>query len=37
MKRVDCENCFHSEFEDGDKLRCRLKKCQGFNCGAGVL
>lgn len=28
MKRVDCENCFHSEFEDGDKLRCRLKKCQ---------
>lgn len=28
MKRVDCEKCFHSEFEDGDKLRCRLKKCQ---------
>lgn len=27
MKRIDCEKCSHSEFE-GDKLRCRLKKCQ---------
>lgn len=28
MKRIDCEKCIHSCFEDGDKLRCRLKKCQ---------
>ena len=27
MKRIDCEKCLHSYFDD-DKLRCRLKKCQ---------
>lgn len=27
MKRIDCDKCNHSEYE-GDKLRCRLKKCQ---------
>lgn len=28
MERIECEKCYHSEFEDDDKLRCRLKKCQ---------
>lgn len=28
MKRIDCEQCLHSEFEENDRLRCRLKKCQ---------
>ena len=27
MERIDCEHCFNSEFYDGDKLRCKLKKC----------
>ena len=27
LKRIDCEECINSEF-DGDKVRCRLKKCQ---------
>lgn len=28
MERIDCEHCFNSEFYDGDKLRCKLKKCK---------
>lgn len=28
MKRIECEKCCHSEFDDEDRLRCRLKKCQ---------
>lgn len=28
LKRIDCEKCINSEFADGDRLRCRLKKCQ---------
>lgn len=27
MERIDCEQCKNGHFE-GDKLRCRLKKCQ---------
>lgn len=27
MKRLDCEKCFNSHFED-ENLRCRLKHCQ---------
>lgn len=27
MERIDCEKCRNGHFE-GDKLRCRLKKCQ---------
>ena len=28
MNRIDCEKCLHSDFDDQDRLRCRLKKCQ---------
>lgn len=28
MNRIDCENCLHSDFDDQDRLRCGLKKCQ---------
>ena len=28
MERIECEQCYHSHFEDDDKLRCRLKECQ---------
>ena len=27
MERIDCEHCFNSEFYDGDKLRCKLMRC----------
>ena len=27
MERIDCEHCFNSEFYDGDKLRCKLIRC----------
>ena len=28
MERIDCEKCRNGHFYEGDKLRCRLKKCQ---------
>lgn len=28
MNRIDCEKCLHSDFDDQDRLRCGLKKCQ---------
>lgn len=28
MERIDCEKCLNGYFDEGDKLRCRLKKCQ---------
>lgn len=28
MERIDCEKCVNGHFYDGDKLRCRLKRCQ---------
>lgn len=28
MERISCEECLNSEFYDGDKIRCRLKKCK---------
>lgn len=27
MDRTDCEKCLNSEFYDGDKLRCKLMRC----------
>ena len=27
MERIECEKCYHSEF-DNDKIRCKSKKCQ---------
>lgn len=27
MDRTDCEKCLNSEFYDGDKLRCKLIRC----------
>jgi hypothetical protein len=28
MERIDCEKCRNGHFYEGDKLRCRLRKCQ---------
>lgn len=28
MERIDCEKCVNGHFYNGDKLRCRLKRCQ---------
>ena len=28
MERSDCEKCRNGHFYEGDKLRCRLRKCQ---------
>lgn len=28
MDRIECEKCYHSDLDDEDKLRCRLKRCQ---------
>jgi len=27
MERIDCERCLNSEFYDGDKIRCKLMRC----------